>query len=140
MAFMGTTEPPGRGAIRRWDLYWVDLGPVVGSEQGGSRRPGLILSNDAFNEHFPIVTVIPLTGIQNKRRRVYPFEVILDRGSAGNPQDSIAMPQQIRTISKTRLGARIGALRDPDVRARIEARLLDHLGIESEFAAKESDS
>src|SRR5512134_2681354 len=134
---MRMPEKPDRGSIHRWDLYWVDLEPVVGSEQGGARRPGLIISSDDFNEHFPIVTVIPLTGTRNKRRRVYPFEVILERGSAGNSEDSIAMPQQIRAVSKTRLRGRIGRLTARDVQAEIERRVLEHLGIESEFAAPE---
>lgn len=131
-------KTPDGGRIRRWDLYWVDLEPVVGSEQGGARRPGLILSNDDFNEHFPIVTVVPLTGTRHKRRRVYPFEVILERGSAGNAEDSIAMPQQIRTVSKTRLRGRMGTLTARDLQAEIERRVLEHLGIESGFAAPES--
>ena len=131
-------ETPDGGRIHRWDLYWVDLEPVVGSEQGGTRRPGLILSNDEFNEHFPIVTVIPLTGTRHKRRRVYPFEVILERGSAGNSEDSIAMPQQIRTVSKTRLRGRMGRLTARHLQAEIERRVLEHLGIVFEFAAPES--
>jgi mRNA interferase MazF len=131
-------ETPDGGRIHRWDLYWVDLEPVVGSEQGGARRPGLILSSDDFNEHFPIVTVIPLTGTRHKRRRVYPFEVTLERGSAGNSEDSIAMPQQIRTVSKTRLRGRMGRLTARHLQAEIERRVLEHLGIESEFAAPKS--
>ena len=130
-------ETPDGGRIHRWDLYRVDLEPVVGSEQGGTRRPGLILSNDEFNEHFPIVTVIPLTGTRHKRRRVYPFEVILERGSAGNSEDSIAIPQQVRTVSKTRLRRRMGRLTARHLQAEIERRVLEHLGIVFEFAAPE---
>ena len=137
-ASMRMAERPDRGSIRRWDLYGVDLEPVVGSEQGGARHPGLIISSDDFNEHFPIVTVIPLTGTHRKRRRVYHFEMILERGSAGNSEDSIAMPQQIRTVSKTRLRGRMGRLSARHLQAKIEHRVLEHLGIESEFAAPES--
>ena len=136
---MGMAETSTSRAIRRWDLYWVDLEPVVGSEQGGAHRPGLVLSSDAFNKHFPIVTVVPLTGTRHKRRRVYPFEVILERGSAGNPEDSIAMPQQIRTVSKARLRGRMGRLTAPLVREQIERRVLEHLGIESEIAGGGSE-
>ena len=112
----------------------MDLEPAIGSEQRGERRPALVVSNDGFNAHFPVVTVVPLTGTRGKRRRVYPFEVFVPRGAAGNPQDSIAMPQQIRTISRSRLLDRIGLLSDPGVRAQIESRLLEHLGIEYEIA------
>jgi mRNA interferase MazF len=128
------TDHPMGGAIRRWDLFRVNLEPVSGSEQGGSDRPALVISDDQFNTLFPIVTVLPLTGIHGKRRKVYPFEVILDRGLAGNPEESIVMPQQIRTISKTRLRGRLGRLTDRTVRQRVERRLLEHLAIEFEIA------
>ena len=118
------------GSISRWELFWVDLEPGVGSEQGGVRRPALVISNDGFNAHFDVVTVIPLTKARGKRRRVYPFEVLLRRGIAGNAEDSVAMPQQIRTISTTRLLEPIGVLSNPRLQTEIESRLLEHLGIE----------
>jgi mRNA-degrading endonuclease toxin of MazEF toxin-antitoxin module len=116
----------------------VDLEPIVGSEQAGSHRPALVISADGFNAHFPIVTVLPLTGTRGKRRRVYPFEVILDSGIAGNPEESIAMPQQIRTVSKARLRGRLGRLTDRTVKRSIERRLLEHLGIEYEIAGPQN--
>jgi mRNA interferase MazF len=112
----------------------VDFNPIVGSEQGGSHRPALVISGDRFNEHFPIVTVLPLTGTRGKRRRVYPFEVVLVRHMAGNPEESIVMPQQIRTVSKTRLRGRLGRLTSESIRQSIERRLLEHLAIEFEIA------
>ena len=118
------------GPVRRWELFWVDLEPAVGREQGGERRPALVISNDGFNAHIDVVTIIPLTGRSGKSRRVYPFEVHLARGVAGNPEDSIAMPHQVRTISKMRLLESIGALSDPSLKQAIENRLLEHLGIE----------
>ena len=134
MDSVGPTDRPVIEAIRRWDLFRVDLDPIVGCEQGGSHRPGLVISSDRFNEHFPIVTVLPLTGTRGKHRRVYPFEIILDGGMAGNPEESIAMPQQIRTLSKARLRGRLGRLRDRTVQRTIERRLLEHLAIEFEIA------
>jgi mRNA interferase MazF len=118
------------GPVARWGLFWADLDLAVGREQGGARRPALVVSNDGFNAHFDIVTVIPLTKTSGKRRRVYPFEVLLPRGIAGNPEDSIVMPQQVRTISKMRLLEPIGVLSDPTLQEAIESRLLEHLGIE----------
>jgi mRNA-degrading endonuclease toxin of MazEF toxin-antitoxin module len=50
-----------RGEIRRWDVFWIDLEPHAGSEQGGERRPAIVVSNDGFNQHFDVVTVVPLT-------------------------------------------------------------------------------
>lgn len=117
------------GVPRRWDLVEVDLEPREGSEQGGV-RPALVMSNDGFNRHFPLVTVLPLTRAAGKRRTVYAFEVSLPAGSAGNPADSIVMPQQIRTIARSRVRARLGTLADPALRQALEERLLEHLGIE----------
>ena len=117
------------GPVHRWDLIWADLEPHVGSEQAGDRRPVLVVSNDEFNRHFPVVTTIPLTKLEGKQRRLYPFEVLLPSGIAGNAYTSIALPHQIRTISKTRLLERIGTLADEDARSEVEERLMDHLGI-----------
>ena len=113
----------------QWELYDADLDPAVGREQGGHSRPVLIVSNDGFNKSFDVVTVLPLTKTANRARSVYAFEVVLPMAAAGNPLESIVMPQQIRTISKTRLLSRIGFLSDLNIRRQIEDRLLDHLGI-----------
>ena len=121
---------PYRGPVSRWELFWTDLEPRVGSEQGGERRPALVISNDGFNAHFDVITVIPLTRTRGRRRRVYPFETLLPKGVAGNTEDSIAMPQQIRTISKGRLLKPMGVLADLRLQTQIESRLLEHLGIE----------
>lgn len=118
----------GSGAPRRWDLVQVDLDPREGSEQGGV-RPALVVSNDGFNRHFPLLTVLPLTGSSGKRRPVYAFEVLLPAGAAGNPDESIVMPQQIRTVSRSRVRERLGSLGDPVLRRALEERLLDHLGV-----------
>lgn len=118
--------------VTRWDLYWANLDPSVGSEQGGKRRPVLIVSNRAFNAAFDLVTVLSLTKLEGKRRSVYPFEVELPPDVVGTGLTSIVMPQQVRTISKTRLLKRIGALTDPDKQAEIENRLLEHLDIDFE--------
>ncbi|MBD0318895.1 MAG: type II toxin-antitoxin system PemK/MazF family toxin [Gemmatimonadetes bacterium] len=123
---------PYHGPVARWELYWANLDPSVGSEQGGKRRPVLIVSNSGFNAAFEVVAVLSLTKLAGKRRRVYPFEVELPAEVIGTGLTSIVMPQQIRTISKQRLLSRIGALTNPDKRTEIENRLLEHLGIEFE--------
>ena len=118
------------GPVRRWELYEADLEFVVGSEQGGEKRPVLIVSNDGFNATFPVITILPLTKQDKKKRKAYPFEVLLPGGVAGNPLDSIVMPYQIRTISKTRLlAAPLGALTDVALQQEIEDKLLQHLDI-----------
>ena len=78
------------------------------------------------------MTILPLTKLEGKQRRVYPFEVLLPSEVVGTGFGSIVMPQQVRTISKLRLVERIGVLADEDLRAQIENRLLEHLGIEFE--------
>jgi mRNA-degrading endonuclease toxin of MazEF toxin-antitoxin module len=109
-------------------VYWVDLEPHVGSEQGGERRPAIVVSNDGFNQYFDVVTVVPMTKLEGKRRQAYAFEVLLP-DLLGSGHESIAMPQQVRTISKWRLLERIGVLANEDLRGEIENRLLEHLGI-----------
>lgn len=117
------------GPVARWEIYRVDLEPRVGSEQGGGRRPAIVLSNDGFNHHFEVVTILPLTKRKGKRRRVYEFEVLLAADVVGTGFESIVMPHQIRTVSKLRLLERIGMLTDEDRRLEIENRVLEHLGI-----------
>lgn len=117
------------GPVARWEIYWVDLDPQVGSEQGGDRRPAIVLSNDGLNAHFNVVTVVPLTRRAGKQRRVYAFEVLLSPEVVGTGFESIVMPHQIRAISKLRLLERVGVLTDEDRRREIENRLLEHLGI-----------
>lgn len=117
------------GPVRRWDTYWADLNPGVGSEQGGERRPVLVISNDGYNKVFDVVTVISLTKLEGKKRRVYPFEVVLPKGTITSEWASIVMPQQIRAISRRRLLAPIGTLENEELRAEIESRVLEHLDI-----------
>jgi mRNA interferase MazF len=121
------------GPVRRWDVFWADLGYPVGSEQGGERRPVLVVSNDGINTSLPVITQIPLTKLEGKTRRVYPFEVLLPKELVGSGWTSIAMPQQVRTIDKSRLLERIGELTDPGLRSEIENRLLEHFGIAFEI-------
>lgn len=118
-----------RGPVRRWELYWADLNYPVGSEQGGERRPVLVVSNDGFNAAFDLVTVVSLTKREGKRRKVYPFEILLSPEIVGTGFTSIVMPQQVRTISKRRLLERIGALEDETKQEEVENRLLEHLDI-----------
>jgi mRNA interferase MazF len=119
------------GPVRRWEIYWVDLEPAVGSEQGGGRRPAVVISNDGFNHHFDVVTIVPMTKREGKKRRVYPFEVLAP-DLVGTRYESILLPQQVRTISKRRLLERIGELDDEHIQIDLENRLLEHLGIDFE--------
>lgn len=120
------------GPVRRWDIYWADLNPSVGSEQGGEKRPVIVMSNDGVNNTLPIVTVLSVTKLEGKKRKVYPFEVELPRGVITPDYASVVMVQQIRSISKLRLLERIGSLENEDYRTQIENRLLEHLDISFE--------
>jgi mRNA interferase MazF len=94
--------------MRRGDVYWVNLDPVVGSEVG-NRRPAVVVQNEAANRSSATVTVIPLT---TSTGRVYPFQVLVPAGEAGLPQASKALCEQVRTLSRKRLNERIGTLPD----------------------------
>lgn len=118
------------GKVRQWDVLRADLEFVTGSEQGGSNRPVIVVSNDGFNERFDVVTVVPLTKLEGKKRKLYPFEYLLPPGTVGHGMTSIVQAYQIHTISKIRLLEKIGNILDVDMRAEIEARILQHLGIE----------
>ena len=83
------------------------LDPVVGSEQGG-RRPVVIIQNDLGNLYAPTVIAVPLTGSTGKP--AMPTHALIPAGEGGLWRDSTALCEQVRTLEKTRLGRRIGAL------------------------------
>ena len=109
----------------QWAVMEANLDPAAGVEQKGT-RPVLITSNEEFNQAMPNVTVLPLT---STKRRLYPSEVFLPQGKAGQPLDSIIMAHQIRTISKQRLQRLIGHLEDPQLRDEVCAAIKEHLDI-----------
>ena len=117
------------GVVARWDLFWADVNPAVGSEQGAERRPVLVVSNDGIDTNFPLVTVLSCTRAEGRKRKGYSFEVVLPKGIVTAQHASILMPQQIRTIARTRLVSRIGGITDLAIRAEIENRILEHLDI-----------
>ena len=109
----------------QWAVVEADLDPVRGSEQRGL-RPVLIVSNEDFNQAMPNVTVLPLT---STRRQLYPSEVVLPRGSAGQPLDSIVLAHQVRTISKQRLRRVFGSLDDRALRRAVQDALEEHFDL-----------
>jgi mRNA interferase MazF len=112
----------------QWQALRAALDPALGSEQAGD-RPVLIVSHESINIALPIVTVLPMT-THRPGRRVYSTEVLLPAGMAGQPQDSIVMAHQIRTISKERLRRSYGWLLDEDLREQIRAAMRVHLDLE----------
>lgn len=92
--------------IKRGQIYYADLSPVVGSEQGGL-RPVLIVSNDIGNKHAPIVIAAAITSRIYKRR--LPTQVLLDT-SCGLYKESMVECEQMRTLDKSRLKQCMGSL------------------------------
>ena len=91
--------------VKRGEIYYADLSPVVGSEQGGV-RPVLIVQNDIGNRFSPTVIAAAITSRQSKAQ--LPTHIPLPSGNCGLTRDSIVLLEQIRTIDKRRLRERMG--------------------------------
>ncbi len=92
---------------KRGEVYFADLNPVRGREQGG-RRPVLIIQNDIGNRHSSVTIVAAITSAVSER--AYPTEVRLAAGLGGLPRESAVLLNQIKTIDKERLEQRLGQL------------------------------
>ncbi len=95
--------------VKRGDIYYADLSPVVGSEQGGI-RPVLIIQNDIGNKYSPTVIAAAITSRINKAKM--PTHIELCANEYGLGKDSVILAEQIRTIDKKRLREKIGKLDD----------------------------
>lgn len=95
--------------VRRGDIYYADLSPVVGSEQGGL-RPVLIVQNDVGNRHSPTVIAAAITSRMSKTR--LPTHIDVYANKVGLAKDSVILLEQIRTIDKKRLKEKMGHLDD----------------------------
>ena len=93
--------------VKRGDMYYADLSPVVGSEQGGI-RPVLVIQNDVGNKYSPTVIIAAITSRVNKAK--LPTHMELNAKNFGLPRDSVVLLEQIRTIDKQRLKEKIGHL------------------------------
>ncbi len=111
----------------KWTIFMANLSPVTGSEQRGT-RPVIVVSDENFNSVMPVVTVLPITSLK-EGRRVYPNEVLLNRGEAGVMQDSIILAHQIRTIAKERLSNKVGFLGEAGAREKVKNALQIHLNL-----------
>jgi len=110
--------------IKRGELYFANLSPVVGSEQGGT-RPVLIVQNDVGNKYSPTVIVAAITSKLNKAK--LPTHIELDASTYGLEKDSVILLEQIRTIDKARLQQKIGNL-DNQTLESVNKSLLISLG------------
>ena len=112
--------------VYQWSIMEANLDPIKGSEQKGI-RPVLLVSNEEFNQAMPNVTVLLLT---STKRQLYPSELFLPEGKAGQPLDSIIMAHQIRTILKQRLKGSLGYLKDPAIREEVCEAIKEHLDLD----------
>ena len=111
--------------VKRGDIYYADLRPVIGSEQGGV-RPVLIIQNDMGNKYSPTVICAAITSRMNKAK--LPTHVALKAERYGIMKDSVVLLEQIRTIDKSRLREKVCHL-DEDILCEIEASLRVSLAI-----------
>jgi mRNA interferase MazF len=98
--------------VRRGDIYYADLSPVVGSEQGGT-RPVLIVQNDVGNRFSPTVIAAAITSQRDKTK--LPTHIDLPSATCGLTKDSVVLLEQIRTIDKRRLREKMGRVTDPEM-------------------------
>ncbi|HSQ33658.1 MAG TPA: type II toxin-antitoxin system PemK/MazF family toxin [Peptostreptococcaceae bacterium] len=111
--------------IKRGDLFYADLSPVVGSEQGGV-RPVLIIQNDIGNKYSPTVIVAAITSQINKAK--LPTHIEISANEYGLNKDSVVLLEQIRTIDKKRLREKIGNL-DEGIMISVDNGLQVSLGL-----------
>ena len=109
--------------VKRGELYYADLSPVVGSEQGGV-RPVLIVQNDVGNKFSPTIIAAAITSQLSKAR--LPTHIELDT-SCGLAKESVILAEQLRTLDKARLKEKIGTI-DPSAMAKVNNALLVSLG------------
>ncbi len=94
-------------SIKRGDIFYADLSPVIGSEQGGV-RPVLIVQNNIGNKYSPTVIAAAITSQQSKAKLPTHIPIVAD--NCGLSKDSVVLLEQIRTIDKQRLKERMGAV------------------------------
>ncbi len=113
--------------MRRGDVYYADLRPVIGSEQGGI-RPVLIVQNDVGNKHSPTVICAAITSKMNKAKR--PTHIELDSHRYEMVKDSVVLLEQLRTIDKKRLKDKVCHL-DQDIMEKVNRGLLVSLELDT---------
>lgn len=114
-------------SVRRGDIYYADLRPVVGSEQGGI-RPVLIVQNDVGNRHSPTVICAAITSKMNKAK--LPTHIELNAGKYDMVKDSVILLEQLRTIDKKRLKDKVCHL-DEDIMRRVGRGLMISLELDT---------
>ncbi len=111
--------------VKRGDVYYADLSPVIGSEQGGI-RPVLVVQNDIGNRYSPTVIVSAITSQINKAK--LPTHIEISSEDFSLPRDSVVLLEQIRTIDKKRLKEKIGRF-DKNLMGEVDDCLKISLGL-----------
>ena len=122
-------------SVRRGDIYYADLSPVIGSEQGGL-RPVLIVQNDIGNRYSPTVIAAAITSRMSKAK--LPTHIDIYAGEVGLAKDSVILLEQIRTLDKRRLKEKMGHL-DDEVMNHVNTAIAISFGLgtpEEDFAAR----
>lgn len=114
--------------MKRGDIYFADLDPVIGSEQGG-KRPVLIIQNDLGNRFSPTVIILPLTSKTGKAPLRTHVPLLPPQGGVRRP--SVILCEQVRTLEKSRLMGRLGAV-SPEKMALVEQALAAAMGVGEE--------
>ena len=114
--------------MKRGDIFYADLSPVVGSEQGGV-RPVLIIQNDTGNRHSPTVIAAAITSQTGKAR--LPTHIALQAMSCGLPKESVILLEQVRTLDKRRLREKMGRL-DEGVMKQVDTAIAVSFGLHPE--------
>lgn len=114
--------------VNKWEIYFCDPNPVIGSEQQGTRLV-LVISNDAVNHNLPVSTVLPLSGVK-ENDKTYPTEILLPIETTSLLKLSVAMVQQIRTISHSRLTKKVGSIINDEIKNRILTAIRDYFEYE----------
>ncbi len=111
--------------VKRGDIFYADLSPVVGSEQGGM-RPVLIVQNDTGNKHSPTVIAAAITSQTGKAK--LPTHIELSGRSVGLTKDSVILLEQIRTIDKSRLREKMGRV-DGETMSKVDNAIAVSFGL-----------
>ena len=114
-------------SVRRGDIYYADLSPVVGSEQGGL-RPVLIIQNDVGNRYSPTVIAAAITSRMGKTRLPTHIDIYADK--AGLAKDSVILLEQVRTLDKRRLKEKMGHL-DEDMMNSVNTAIAVSFGLDA---------
>ncbi len=115
------------GKMRRGDIYYADLRPVIGSEQGGI-RPVLIVQNDVGNKHSPTVICAAITSKMNKAK--LPTHIELNAALYDMDKDSVVLLEQLRTIDKKRLKDKVCHL-EGDIMRKVDKALMVSLELDA---------